>query len=97
MFTVSSRLRREFMAEERSYLETWEPECDPPDGSSPLPEDWTETTLRRLEEWVAERERLIAEIERRIEKDEPGLSLVGPGSATLRHPGESAANGAARA
>jgi len=55
------------MVEERSYLETWESACAPPDESSPLPEDWREATLRRLEEWVAERENLIAEIERRIE------------------------------
>jgi hypothetical protein len=57
------------MAEEQSYMETWEPEGGPPDGSSPTPEDWTETTLRRLEAWVAERERLIAEIERRMEEE----------------------------
>jgi hypothetical protein len=68
LITVSSRLEGEFMAEERSYLETWEPECGPQNESSPLPEDWTQTTLRRLEAWVAERERLIAEIERRIEE-----------------------------
>lgn len=57
------------MAEERSYLETWEPECGPQDGSSPLEDDWMEATLRRLEAWIAEREELIAEIERRIETD----------------------------
>ena len=33
---------------------------------TPEPEDWQETTLRRLEAWIEERERLIAELERRI-------------------------------
>ncbi|HZZ61025.1 MAG TPA: hypothetical protein VFE63_07610 [Roseiarcus sp.] len=57
------------MAEESSYLETWEPECGSPDESSPLPDDWREATLSRLEAWIAEREELIAELERRIEAE----------------------------
>jgi hypothetical protein len=59
------------MAEEQSYLETWElePECGPADESPPLEEDWMEATLRQLEAWIAEREELIAELERRIEAE----------------------------
>ncbi len=37
------------------------------DGDPPTtPPDWREATLRRLEAWIDEEERLIAEIERRI-------------------------------
>jgi hypothetical protein len=46
-----------------------EPECDPADEASPWEEDWREATLKRLEGWIEERERLIAEIERRIEEE----------------------------
>ena len=48
------------------------PERDPlpwrsADGSPPAaPSDWRESTLRRLEAWIEEEVRLIAEIERRI-------------------------------
>ncbi len=53
---------------------------DPPRGEAegesgslepapPEPEDWRETTLRRLEAWIEEREKLIAEIERRIAQE----------------------------
>ena len=45
-----------------------EPECDPADAS-PWEEDWREATLKRLEAWIEEREKLIAEIERRIEEE----------------------------
>ena len=46
-----------------------EPEEDsgPPEAARPEPEDWQEATLRRLEAWIEERERLLAELERRIE------------------------------
>jgi hypothetical protein len=47
-------------------------ECDPADEASPREEDWREATLRRLEGWIEERERLIAEIERRIEEEANG-------------------------
>ena len=46
-----------------------ETECDPADEASPWEEDWREATLKRLEGWIEERERLIAEIERRIEEE----------------------------
>ena len=35
-----------------------------------LPPDWRERTLRRLEAWIEEEERLIAEIERRVSEAE---------------------------
>ena len=46
-----------------------EPEEDsgPPEAAPQEPEDWQEATLRRLEAWIEERERLLAELERRIE------------------------------
>jgi hypothetical protein len=44
-----------------------EDESAPPEAAPPAPEDWQEATLRRLEAWVEERERLLAELERRIE------------------------------
>ena len=43
-----------------------EHESVPLETAMPEPEDWQETTLRRLEAWIEERERLIAEIERRV-------------------------------
>ena len=43
------------------------PEPSPPEPSPPEPEDWQEATLRCLEAWIEERERLLAELERRIE------------------------------
>jgi len=45
------------------------PECELPKADSPGCGHWRETTLRRLEAWIEERERLIAEIERRIEQE----------------------------
>ncbi len=62
------------MAEERrSRLSTETPELEPECGrrneSSPLPDDWREATLSRLEAWIEERESLIAEFERRIEAE----------------------------
>ncbi len=61
------------MAEERSgsllaEMQEPEPGCDPADEPSPWEADWQEATLRRLEAWIEERERLIADIERRIEE-----------------------------
>ncbi|HKN27560.1 MAG TPA: hypothetical protein VJY34_06590 [Roseiarcus sp.] len=50
-----------------------EPECDPADQASPWEEDWREATLKRLDAWIEERERLIAEIERRIEEEEANV------------------------
>jgi hypothetical protein len=49
--------------------EKQEPKCDPADDASPWEEDWREATLKRLEGWIEERERLIAEIEKRIEEE----------------------------
>jgi hypothetical protein len=49
---------------DESELESGSLEPAPPE-----PEDWQETTLRRLEAWIEEREKLIAEIERRIEEE----------------------------
>jgi hypothetical protein len=43
-----------------------EPGCSL-EAASPSPDDWREATLKRLEAWIEERERLIAEFERRIE------------------------------
>jgi hypothetical protein len=43
-----------------------EPDSGPPDAASPSPDDWREATLKRLEAWIEERERLIAEFEKRI-------------------------------
>lgn len=45
------------------------PDCEPADQESPWEEDWREATLKRLEGWIEEEERLIAEIERRVESD----------------------------
>jgi hypothetical protein len=41
--------------------------CEAPDAAESWPDDWRETTLLRLEAWVEERERLIDELERRID------------------------------
>ena len=41
----------------------------PLETATPEPEDWQETTLRRLEAWIEERERMIAEVERRISQE----------------------------
>ena len=49
--------------------EKQEPKFDPADDASPWEEDWREATLKRLEGWIEERERLIAEIEKRIEEE----------------------------
>jgi hypothetical protein len=73
-FTVELGDRRKFMAEEQicslpAEEREAEPERDPADEASPWEEDWREATLKRLDAWIEERERLIAEIERRIEKE----------------------------
>lgn len=44
-----------------------ETECLP-EAAASWPDDWREATLARLEGWIEERERLIAELERRIEE-----------------------------
>lgn len=44
-------------------------EFDLPDLAPAEPEDWQETTLKRLEAWIEERERMIAEVERRIAQE----------------------------
>ena len=44
------------------------PECLP-EAATSWPYDWREATLARLEAWIEERERLIAELERRIEEE----------------------------
>ncbi len=46
-----------------------EPEFGLLDPAAPELEDWQETTLRRLEAWIEEREKIVAEIERRIEEE----------------------------
>ena len=45
------------------------PESELPTAASLGGDHWRETTLRRLEAWIEEREGLIAEIERRIEQE----------------------------
>ncbi len=44
-------------------------EFDLPDLARGGAEDWQETTLKRLEAWIEERERMIAEVERRIAQE----------------------------
>jgi hypothetical protein len=61
------------MAEEAICVNAKEQEpdtaCDAVDQASPPEQDWQEATLTRLEAWIEERERLIAEIERRIAEE----------------------------
>jgi len=58
------------------------PECELPTAASPGGDHWRETTLRLLEAWIEERERLIAEIERRIQekaaaqRDRRGATII---------------------
>ena len=68
LFTVDPGNRRKPMAEALICSGEPEPECDPAGEASPREEDWREATLKRLEAWIEERERLIAEIERRIKE-----------------------------
>ncbi len=74
-----------------------EPEDEAPDMASPWEEDWRETTLRRLEGWIEEREMLIAEFERRIREEEALLAPACPAPAWAEAAGETARNGAATA
>ena len=46
-----------------------EPDSELLASGPPEPEDWQETTLKRLEAWIEEREKLIEEIERRLEEE----------------------------
>ena len=72
LLTVGSPKLRETPLDESRFGSTV-PDCGPEEGSAPPeepppePEDWQEATLRRLEAWIEERERLLAELERRIE------------------------------
>jgi hypothetical protein len=58
------------------------PECEPPTMTSPGCDHWRETTLQRLEEWIDERERLIAAIEMRIQ-DETLAAVQEAGGSTI--------------
>ncbi len=51
------------------------PAYDAPDAAEPWSEDWREATLLRLEAWVEERERLIDELERRIDEGPANVVL----------------------
>ncbi len=51
------------------------PASDAPGAAEPLPDDWREATLLRLEAWVEERERLIDDLERRIEERAATVAL----------------------
>ena len=56
------------------------PACGPPTVDSPGCGHWRETTLRRLEAWIEEREQIIARIETRLAAE--GLSAGGRPAST---------------